>query len=133
MGRREHDDQLVLGPVGVLVLVDQHVLEALLVVRQHVGQAWNRLTVTQQQVVEVHGAGGQQPALVLPVDLGDRGARDGLRRSSGVGLEVDQLVFGRGDDGVNGPGRELLAVDVEVPEDVAGEADGVGLVVDGER
>ena len=51
----------------------------------------------------------------------------------GVGLEVDQLVLGRRDDGVNGPRRELLAVDVEVPQDVADQADGVGLVVDGER
>ena len=33
----QHHDQLVLHRVGVLVLVDQHVLEALAVVREHIG------------------------------------------------------------------------------------------------
>ena len=33
---------------------------------------------------------------------------------------------------VDRPGRELLGVEVEVPDDVPGQADGVGLVVDGE-
>ena len=36
------------------------------------------------------------------------------------------------DGGVHRAGREALGVDVEVPEDVAGQADGVGLVVDRE-
>ena len=33
---------------------------------------------------------------------------------------------------VDGPGLETLGVDPQIADDVAGEADGVGLVVDGE-
>ena len=127
----EEQDQLVLGPVGVLVLVHQDVAEALLVVVQHVGAGLQQVDGHQQQVVEVHGVGRQQPLLVLAVDLGDPALHDGPG-PAGVGLEVDQLVLGGRDEGVDGPGRELLGVEVEVPDHVPGQADGVGLVVDGE-
>ena len=37
--RPERDDELVLGAVGVLVLVDEHVHEAVLVALEHIGVA----------------------------------------------------------------------------------------------
>ena len=50
-------DDLVLGGVGVLVLVDEDVLEPLLVVREHVGVLAEQQHGVHQQVVEVHRAG----------------------------------------------------------------------------
>ena len=128
----QQHDQLVLGPVGVLVLVDQHVLEAAAGSRRaRRGCCWNSSHGLDQQVVEVHGAGPLQAGLVLAVDVGDLALR---RRGDQAGVLVgaDEVVLGRADGGVHRPGREALRVDVEVPQDVAGEADGVGLVVDGE-
>ncbi len=131
VGAGEQENQLVLGPVGVLILVDQDVAEPLLVVLEHIGTGLEQVDGDQQQVVEVHGVGGQQTVLVLAVDLGDAALHDGSGPGR-VGLEVDQLVLGGGDQGVHDPGRELLGVEIELPDDIAREADGIGLVVDGE-
>ena len=125
-------DQLVLGLVGVLVLVDEDVLEPLLVLLQHVGGLAQQLDGLGEQVVEVHGVGVAQAPLVLAVDLGDAALVD-APGPVGVGVDPDELVLGRADHGVDGAGRELLGVDVEVAQHVGGEALGVGLVVDGER
>ncbi len=128
----EHEHQLVLGPVGVLVLVHQQVAEALLVVAQDLGVGLEQVHRHHQEVVEVHGAGRQQPLLVLLVHVGDAALVDGVGRAP-VRLEVHQLVLGLTDHGMDAARRELLDVDVQVPQHVAGEAVGVGLVVDGER
>jgi len=42
-----------LGDIGVLVLVDQHVAEALVVVLQHVGIVAEEPQALQQQVAEI--------------------------------------------------------------------------------
>ena len=70
MGAGEQEDELVLGPVGVLVLVDEHVPESLLVVLEDVRARLEQVDRDEQQVVEVHGVVGDQPLLVLAVDLG---------------------------------------------------------------
>ena len=75
-GEQEH--QLVLRPVGVLVLVDEHVAEALAVVLEHVGVLAEQADRVGQQVVEVHGAGALEPGLVLAVDVGDLALEDDL-------------------------------------------------------
>ena len=78
------EGDLVLRHVGVLVLVDQHVLEPLLIVRQHIGMVAEQLDGLHQQVVEVHRPGLQQPGLIVGVDVGVLafedvgGALDGL-------------------------------------------------------
>ncbi len=61
------------------------------------------MTVDQQQVVEVHGAGRQQALLVLGVDVGDLPLEDRSGAAAAYGLEVDQLVLGREMVGVDGP------------------------------
>ena len=81
----EQEDELVLDRVGVLVLVDEHVLEALLVVLEHVGVALEELDGVAEQVVEVHGPGPQQAGLVLAVDVGDLALEDDLRRGRRTG------------------------------------------------
>ena len=85
----EHHDELVLGLVGVLELVDEHVLEALLVVLEHVGAGAEEVDGDHEQVVEVHGAGRVEAVLVLAVDVGDAPLVDRAARSR-VRLEVDR-------------------------------------------
>ena len=82
-GQRQR--QLVLRHVGVLVLVDQHVLEPLLVVRQHIGMGAEQLDGLHQQIVEVHRAGLQQTRLVVDVDVGVLALED-------VGGPLDRLL-----------------------------------------
>src|SRR3546814_8382418 len=69
VGLGEEQDQLVLHRVGVLVLVDQHVLEAALVVLEQVWAALQELHGVAEQVVAVHGAGPEEPGSVLGVDV----------------------------------------------------------------
>ena len=122
----------ILRVVGVLVLVDEDVAEAMAVVLEHLGLALQQLDGDAQQVVEVHGAGGLKAALVLAVHIGDAALED-RRGPVGVGVDAEQLVLGRADGGVHAAGREALGVDVEIAQHHLGEAHGVGLVVDRER
>ena len=55
--------------VGVLILVDANVAEALLVLVEHLGAGAQQLERAHEQVVEVHRIGGAQAALQLQVDL----------------------------------------------------------------
>ena len=128
----QQQDQLVLGAVDVLVLVHEDVGEAALVLGQHVRVALEQVDRDHEQIVEVHGAGGQEPLLIVAVDLGDPLFLD-VHRPGRVGLEVDQLVLGVANGGVHGSRRKALGVEVEVAQHVAGEPHGVGLVVDRER
>ncbi len=74
----EQQDELVLGDVGVLVLVDEHVLEALAVGLEDVRVLAEQGDGVDEQVVEVHRPGGVQPALVLGVHLGVLAVEDVL-------------------------------------------------------
>ena len=106
---------LVLDRVGVLVLVDQHVGEAMLVVVQHLGLRPHQFDRDRQQVVEVHGPRLAQPGLVLAVHVGDAPLDDDL---SGIGVLLDAQapVLGGRDGAVDRPGRQLLRVDLEVAQ-----------------
>ena len=64
-------DQLVLGVVGVLVLVDQDVAEPAAVVLGDVGEGLQDVDRRHDQVVEVERVGLPQPALVAGVGLGE--------------------------------------------------------------
>ena len=131
-GRHQLADQLVLGVVGVLVLVDEHVAEPAPVVLGHGGQPLQERHRLHDQIVEVERVGRAQAGLVDGVDLGDLalelhgGARGRVIRGEQLVLEVGDL---RGD----GPGVELLRIEIEIPHDEADEAARVVGVVDGER
>ena len=71
MAAGQLQDELVLRPVSVLVLVDQNVQKALPVGLEDLGVLPEKLDRQQQKVVEVHGVGGHQTPLVLLVDVGD--------------------------------------------------------------
>ena len=60
----------VLGAVGVLVLVDQHVAERAAVALAHLVEQLEQVHAAEQQVVEVHRVGGVQARLVEVVDVG---------------------------------------------------------------
>ena len=128
----QEDDELVLGAVRVLELIDEDVSEPVLVVAEDVGVGLQQLHGHHQQVVEVHGVGVLQPPLVLAERVADAPFED-RARPFGVGIGIDELVLGRAERGVDRGGRESLRVDVEIAQHVVGQADGVGLVVDGER
>ncbi len=121
----------VLDAVGVLVLVDADLAEALLVVIEHLGVLREKLEGLDQEVVEVHGVGALEAALQHVVDAGRR-AVDGRLR---VGLQLlgrDEAVLGLRDLRADRGQRALLLVDVEVAHDVLHEALRVVVVVDRE-
>ena len=127
----EQDHELVLGDVGVLVLIDEDLLEAVLVVLEHVGTLPEHAHGPDEEVVEVHRVRGHEAPLVLAIGLGDAALVDGPGpRFEGGG--VDQVRLGRADDAEHGPGREALLVDAEVVEDMLDEPAAVAVVVDRE-
>ena len=122
---------LVLDVVGVLILVDANVAEALLVLVEHLGTGAQQLERAHKQVVEVHGVGGAQAALQLQVDL------RGLFVVGAVGgfehvLGPDHGVFGRADLAADHIDGELLLLDAERLHNVAHHALGIIVIVDGE-
>ena len=117
--------------VGVLVLVDHHVAEPPLPVPADVRERLQQADRLHDHVVEVHGVGGLQPALVVVVDLGHgllEEAADRLR----VQLRRQQPVLGAGDRRVDRARREPLGILALLLEDVAHQPHLVGLVVDRE-
>ena len=131
MTRRQQHHQVVLNHIGVLVLVDQDVLEALSILVQNIGVLPEEADRVAEQVVEVHGPGRQQAGLVTDEDLAD----PLLVRAHGV-LHVlpggAPLVLGRRDRRVHGSGRKPLDVKPLVAHHIAGEAHRVALIVDAE-
>ena len=102
----------VLDVVGVLILVDANVAEALLVLVEHLGAGAQQLERAHEQVVEVHRVGGTQAALQLQVDL------RGLFVIGAVGgfehvLGPDHGVFSRADLAADHIDGELLLLDAE--------------------
>ena len=85
-------EQLVLGGVGVLVLVDQHMAQALLPLGPHIGVRAQELEGQADQVVKVHTLVGAQALLVA----GHEPCQLTLPFALGLGqrlLGVEALVF----------------------------------------
>ena len=132
LGLGEQEHELVLDRVRVLVLVDQDVFEAALPGLQHIGMAAEHAHRVGEQIVEVHGAGGLEPLLVFDEDLRDL-ALVGLAGHVFVFLGGVALVLRRADRRVDRTSRVALGVDVQITQHIAGQPDGVGVVVDRER
>ena len=86
----------VLGVVGVLVLVDEHVAKADGVALADLGEQLEHVDRADEQVVEVHRVHAVQLALVGAIDVGDRLLEERADHL-GVGVGVAQLVLGVGD------------------------------------
>jgi len=124
-------DELDLGGVGVLVLVDQDVAEPLGEEIAGVGSLLEEPEALPDQVVEVEGVRLAQPDLVLGEDPGHLLLPEGLCRL----LVLDggeKLVLGPGDHGADRLGRELPLPQLLVLEDRLEEAFLVGRIVDRE-
>ncbi len=91
----EQQDDLVLGLVRVLVLVDEDVLEPFAVVLEHVGVLAEQPHGVDQQVVEVHRPGLAQPGLVLGVDVGVLAVEDVLRPGAAASSGSTSSFFQR--------------------------------------
>ena len=112
---------LVLDVVGVLILVDANVAEALLILVEHLGAGAQQLERAHKQVVEVHRVGGAQAALQLQVDLRGLfviGAVSGFEHVLGP----DHGVFGRADLAADHVDGELLLLNAERLHNVAHHA-----------
>ena len=128
---REQLQPAVLRSVRVLVLVDQHVAEARLVLLPHVGVDLEQLHALEQEIVEVHRVHRVDLALVALVDVGGRLLEVGAHMLA-VGLGVEQDVLCVAYLALDRTRREALRVDVEVVDAALHETDRVLLVVDRE-
>ena len=127
----------VLCVIGVLVLVDHNVLEALLVLEEHVGEIAEEDVHVEQQVVEVHSVAVMEALVVHLVDGADGGAFgvDVGLIDFGVLLVVlgtEEVALGHRDAAENRRGLVGLRVEVELLDDLLDGGFGVVGVVDSE-
>ena len=127
-------DEFVLRPVSVLVLVDQNVQKTVPISLEDPGVFPEKTHRQQQEVVEVHGVGSDQTTLVLLVDVRDfplenRAAAGTVRVLRGA----QELVLGPGDGCMYGSRWEFLSVQADIPHDITSEPHGISLVVNRER
>ena len=138
MGLRQPADDRILRIVGVLILVDQNVLELLLIAGQHVGTIPQQDVGLQKQIIEVHRAVALATLAVDVVDVaefGDLGlpvlGRAG--RIGQIGARRDEAVLGIGDTRREHVGLVLLVGKVQFPDDGLQQVLAVAGFVDGER
>ena len=147
---RVHAGQLahehVLGVVGVLILVDQNVTEAVMVVLGDGRVGAQQLDRAADQIVEVDGVGQGQSMLVFGVDhrvdgfkvahraelVAALAGREVGRVNGEVFLPTGQIVLEVGDMAENRAWSVALDVEVEFGGDDFDESLGVGGIVDGE-
>ncbi len=126
----QHD--LVLRDVGVLVLVDENVFEAVLVRGEHTRMLAEQRDDVDEKIIEVHGTGTLQAVLVLGIHLRvlllERTERVVVRP-----YRRHELVLPQADPRLCGARGVPLRVEVEVANDVADEPLRIGRVVNGER
>jgi hypothetical protein len=126
-------DQHVLGVVGVLVFVDEHVPEAAPIVLRDVGKRLQDVDRRHDEVVEVEGVGLAETPLVAGVGLRQHPVGViALLHPGREGLLVDQLVLEVGDLRGEAARGVTLGIQVEVAHDQPHEALAVGGVVDRE-
>ena len=138
MGLRQPADDRILRIVGVLILVDQNVLELLLIAGQHVGTIPQQDVGLQKQIIEVHRAVALATLAVDVVDVaefGDLGlpvlGRAG--RIGQIGARRDEAVLGVGDTRREHVGLVLLVGKVQFPHDGLQQVFAVAGFVDRER
>ena len=128
----ELSDQDILRMIGVLVLVDEDVPEPAPVRAGDLGERLQQVDRDHDQVVKVHRAGRDEPALVLGVGLGGR-LLPVPAGAGGGGLVVDQVVLEVGDLRDHRLRRVVLGIKLKLAADQRHQPPRVGLVVDRER
>ena len=127
----EEADDPVLRAVGVLVLVDQDVAPEPAVPGQHLGHLVEEAHGEEQQVVEVHAAGGLQARLVAPVHRGQPLLAGTARGLLDVG-RGQHLVLGRADAVHDRAGGDALVLEPLRAHALLDQGLAVVLVVDRE-
>ena len=128
---RQQLQPAVLGAVRVLVLVDEHVAEALAIAVADLLEQLEQVHAAEQQVVEVHRVRGVEALLVQVVDVGGRLLEEGGHLQA-VGLGVEELVLRVRDLAADAARGEALGVHVELVDAGLHQPQGVLLVVDRE-
>ena len=128
---RQQAQQPVLDAIGVLVLVDEDVTEAILILGEHGRMVAEEHDRAHEQIVEVQGAALVEPALVGEVQPGEHFVADGLR-ARGHGRGIHELVLGAADLREHSGGRELPLVHVQRADHLAHHRPLVVRVVDQE-
>ncbi len=117
--------------IGVLILIHQHVLVALLVTGKDIGSAVEHRHRSHDQVVEVERVVGVQQLLILLVDTGGKLLPIGGDRFGVLG-GGDQLVLGLADYRLERAGGILFAIQLECSQRLLEDAGLVVIVVDSE-
>jgi len=128
---RQKADDAILAGVGVLVFVDEHVVETAGLLAADRGRAGQEILGRQQQVVEVEGRGRLQGPLVTPVGRGRQVVLVGLGRGGGrVRVDGGRLPAADPLQKIAGPQQPVGHADL--PQHGAGHALLIAPVVDGE-
>ena len=126
-----------MGEVGILILVDEQVVNALLPELQYIGMLAEEDVDLQEEVIEVHRIGSLEFALVVQVDFVE------LRQTTlrivldevavgGIGTGSDQAVLRRRDAVVHDIRLIGLVVETELLDDGLDTATAVVGIVDRE-
>src|SRR5262249_50715962 len=102
----------ILGDVGVLIFVDQHEQEALLISPEHVGVFLEQPQIFQQQVAEIDGVQLLEPLLIQGIELAALAVGKGERFALWDALRNKPAVLPAVDHGREHPRRPSLLVDV---------------------
>ena len=129
LGEGVHDQ--VLRAVGVLILVDQDVVEPRLVLFAGIFEIPQNLNGLHQQIVEIECAALMQRCLIALVEQ-----RDGIFESApgvvGIVLGRHQLLFGVRHLAQHGLGPDFLVLDPLLAQTSPNESELVGAVVNDE-
>ncbi len=131
MRANERFDDGELHPVGVLILVDLHVVEPRLLAGQHFGVPGEQLVHKQQEVVEVDGGACLELILIATIRRGGQHLAVGSRRFAGS-RGTDPRHFPLADDAQQVGGFERRFRHANVAECRAGGGLLVATVVDRE-
>ena len=123
--------QHILGVVGILILIHQHIAELALIILPHIILGLEQLHGLADDVVKVQGAGLAAALLVFGIDAGHCLFIIVLPRLGGKILGHQQGLLGPGDGGHDALGVKALFVEAEVPDHRHDHALFVVLVING--
>ena len=129
---RQQRHKQILGMVGVLILVHHVVVEAVLVVFQHVRAGAEQLDRVEDQVVKVHRVRGFQAVLVHPVCFRDPLEAEIIPSPTREFLRVYQRILCAPDFTQNRFDRQFLFVDLQSFQAVLHHPAGIVGIVNGE-
>ena len=132
----EQPDNLMLGIVGVLILIDENKLETFLILPPHLLILVQQEPGVEQEIVEIHRVGLPAAHLIGMVYLSQTPhplsvvatSEAGIPR---IGIGQNQRILGSTDTGTDGGGLILFVAQLHLADDAFYEALGVIGIVDG--